>query len=146
MIFHFRYSILIFGLEFFFIYYYTISQNPTLAFGVLPDIMFSISKIVLTLYRNDPVLNAQFRISKYHFDIHISNFDILTVTFFHFIMVKNLLWHFECYRIGSVCWQPVVTSKKSSDNRLSPAKSLLTTSCISNTTVYLPIYLSLVAF
>ena len=32
--------------------------------------------------------------------------------------------------IGSVCWQPVVTSKKSSDNRLAPAKSLLTTSCI----------------
>ena len=109
MIFHFRYSILIFGLEFFF-YYYTISQNPTLAFGVLPDIMFSISKIVLTLYRNDPVLNAQFRISKYHFDIHISNFDILTVTFFILswskiffgilnvteYQVLNIKTHFKC--------------------------------------------------
>ena len=29
-----------------------------------------------------------------------------------------------------VWWQPVVTSKMSGDNRLSPAKSLLTTSCI----------------
>ena len=35
-----------------------------------------------------------------------------------------------------VCWQPVVTSK-----RLSPAKSLLTTSCIfSNTNVYMYVY------
>ena len=30
----------------------------------------------------------------------------------------------------NVWWQPVVTSKMSGDNRLSPAKSLLTTSCI----------------
>ena len=30
----------------------------------------------------------------------------------------------------NVCWQPVVTSKMSGDNRFSPAKSLLTTSCI----------------
>ena len=36
-----------------------------------------------------------------------------------------------------IWWQPLVTSKMSGDNRLSPARSLLTTSCIfSNTNGY----------
>ena len=67
------------GLWLFFILYW---PKTPLTFRMLPNIMFPISKLTLS---------AQFRISKCYFVIRISIFDILTVTDFHDIMVKNLL-------------------------------------------------------
>ena len=52
-------------------------------------------------------LRFNFR-SKFDFGFLIFNFDFRTLTIFHIIMVKNQLWHSECYLIS--CFQYQINS------------------------------------
>ena len=71
------FRISIFWLSLFSFYH---GQKSSLAFWMLPNIRFSISKLTL---------NARSWISKRYFDIRISIFNIRIVTVFHVIMVKT---------------------------------------------------------